>query len=64
MAHGMAALLIVKVSRAYVAKSMYRGKGQLDIRALRLIGRSGIDQYLVADGQFAIARPNSGEAKM
>ena len=61
---GMAALLIVKVSRTYVAKSMYRGKGQLDIRALRLIGRSGIDQYLVADGQFAIARPNSGEAKM
>jgi flavin reductase (DIM6/NTAB) family NADH-FMN oxidoreductase RutF len=61
---GAAALLIVTVSRAYVAKSMYRGKGQLDVPALRLIGRSSVDQYLVADGQFSVARPNTGEAAM
>jgi hypothetical protein len=48
--------------RAYVAKAMYRGKGQLDIAALRLIGRTSVDQYLVADGQFTIARPNTGGA--
>jgi hypothetical protein len=48
--------------RAYVAKAMYRGKGQLDIAALRLIGRTSVDQYLVADGQFTIARPNPGGA--
>jgi flavin reductase (DIM6/NTAB) family NADH-FMN oxidoreductase RutF len=55
-------LVIVSVTRAYVAKAMYRGKGQLDIAALRLSGRSSVDQYLVADGQFTIARPNTGEA--
>jgi flavin reductase (DIM6/NTAB) family NADH-FMN oxidoreductase RutF len=59
---GAASLVIASVTRAYVAKAMYRGKGQLDIAALRLIGRSGVDQYLVADGQFTIARPNTGEA--
>jgi len=59
---GAASLVIVSVTRAYVAKSVYRGKGQLDVAALRLIGRSSIDQYLVADGQFTIARPNTGEA--
>jgi flavin reductase (DIM6/NTAB) family NADH-FMN oxidoreductase RutF len=59
---GAASLVIVTVTRAYVAKTMYRGKGQLDIAALRLIGRSSVDQYLVADGQFTIARPNTGEA--
>jgi flavin reductase (DIM6/NTAB) family NADH-FMN oxidoreductase RutF len=59
---GAASLVIVSVTRAYVAKAMYRGKGQLDIAALRLIGRSSVDQYLVADGQFTIARPNTGEA--
>ena len=59
---GAAALVIVSVTRAYVAKAMYRGKGQLDVVALRLIGRSRADQYLVADGQFTIARPNTGEA--
>ena len=50
------------LTTAYVAKAMYRGKGQLDIAALRLIGRSSVDQYLIADGQFTIARPNTGEA--
>jgi flavin reductase (DIM6/NTAB) family NADH-FMN oxidoreductase RutF len=59
---GATSLVIVSVTRAYVAKAMYRGKGQLDIEALRLIGRSSVDQYLVADGQFTIARPNTGEA--
>ena len=59
---GAASLVIVSVMRAYVAKAMYRGKGQLDVAALRLIGRSSVDQYLVADGQFTIARPNTGEA--
>jgi len=59
---GGASLVIVSVTRAYVAKQMYRGKGQLDIAALRLIGRSSVDQYLIADGQFTIARPNTGEA--
>lgn len=59
---GGTSLVIVSVTRAYVAKQMYRGKGQLDIAALRLIGRSSVDQYLVADGQFTIARPNTGEA--
>ena len=59
---GATSLVIVSVIRAYVAKAMYRGKGELDIPALRLIGRSSIDQYLVADGQFTIARPNTGEA--
>jgi flavin reductase (DIM6/NTAB) family NADH-FMN oxidoreductase RutF len=55
---GAASLVIVSVTRAYVAKAMYRGKGQLDVVALRLIGRSSVDQYLVADGQFTITRPN------
>jgi flavin reductase (DIM6/NTAB) family NADH-FMN oxidoreductase RutF len=59
---GAASLVIVSVTRAYVAKAMYRGNGQLDIAGLRLIGRSSVDQYLVADGQFTIARPNTGEA--
>jgi flavin reductase (DIM6/NTAB) family NADH-FMN oxidoreductase RutF len=59
---GAAALVIVSVVRAYVSKTVYRGNGQLDIAALRLIGRSGVDQYLVADGQFTLARPNTGEA--
>jgi flavin reductase (DIM6/NTAB) family NADH-FMN oxidoreductase RutF len=59
---GATSLVIVSVTRAYVAKTMYRGKGQLDIAALRLIGRSSVDQYLVADGQFTVARPNTGEA--
>ena len=59
---GAASMVIVSVTRAYVAKAMYRGKGQLDVAALRLIGRSSVDQYLVADGQFTIARPNTGEA--
>jgi hypothetical protein len=54
--------VIASVTTAYVAKAMYRGKGQLDIAALRLIGRSSVDQYLIADGQFTIARPNTGEA--
>jgi flavin reductase (DIM6/NTAB) family NADH-FMN oxidoreductase RutF len=59
---GATSLVLLSVTRAYVAKRMYRGKGQLDIAALRLIGRSSVDQYLVADGQFTIARPNTGEA--
>ena len=59
---GATSLVIVSVERAYVAKQVYRGKGQLDISVLRLIGRSSVDQYLVADGQFTIARPNTGEA--
>ena len=59
---GAASIVIVSVTRAYVSKAMYRGKGQLDIQSLRLIGRSSVDQYLVADGQFTIARPNTGEA--
>ena len=59
---GGASLVIASVTTAYVAKAMYRGKGQLDIAALRLIGRSSVDQYLIADGQFTIARPNTGEA--
>jgi hypothetical protein len=41
---------------------MYLGRGRLDVASLRLIGRSSVDQYLVADGQFTIARPNTGEA--
>ena len=59
---GATSLVIVSVSRAFVAKPMYRGKGRLDIAALRLIGRSSVDQYLVADGQFSIARPDTGES--
>jgi flavin reductase (DIM6/NTAB) family NADH-FMN oxidoreductase RutF len=59
---GGASLVIVSVTRAYVAKPVYRGRGQLDIAALRLIGRSSVDQYLVADGQFTIVRPNTGES--
>jgi len=59
---GAASIVIVSVTRAYVSKEVYRGRGQLDIPALRLIGRSSVDQYLVADGQFTIARPNTGEA--
>ena len=59
---GVASLVIVSVTQAYVTKGIYRGKGQLDVEALRLIGRSSIDQYLIADGQFMIARPNTGEA--
>ena len=59
---GATSLVIVSVTRAYVAKKTYRGSGQLDVAALRLIGRSSVDQYLVADGQFTIARPNTGEA--
>jgi flavin reductase (DIM6/NTAB) family NADH-FMN oxidoreductase RutF len=59
---GGASLVIASVTTAYVAKAMYRGKGQLDIAALRLIGRSSVDQYLIADGQFTIAQPNTGEA--
>jgi flavin reductase (DIM6/NTAB) family NADH-FMN oxidoreductase RutF len=59
---GAASLVIVSVTRAYVAKAMYRGNGQLDIAGLRLIGRSSVDQYLVADGQFTVTRPNTGEA--
>ena len=59
---GATSLVIVSVTRAYVAKALYRGKGQLDVAALRLIGRSSVDQYLIADGQFTIARPNTGEA--
>lgn len=59
---GGTSLVIVSVTRAYVLKQMYRGGGQLDIAALRLIGRSSVDRYLVADGQFTIARPNTGEA--
>jgi flavin reductase (DIM6/NTAB) family NADH-FMN oxidoreductase RutF len=59
---GAASLVIVSVTRAFIAKAMYRGKGQLDVPALRLIGRSSVDQYLVADGQFTISRPNTGEA--
>ena len=58
---GATSLVILTVKRAYIVKEMYRGKGELDIAALRLIGRSGIDQYLVADGQFTIARPNTDE---
>jgi flavin reductase (DIM6/NTAB) family NADH-FMN oxidoreductase RutF len=58
---GSASLVIVSVTRVYIAKNMYRGRGQLDIAALRLIGRSSVDQYLVADGQFTIARPDTGE---
>jgi hypothetical protein len=26
-----------------------------------LIGRSGVDQYLIADGLFTIARPATGD---
>jgi flavin reductase (DIM6/NTAB) family NADH-FMN oxidoreductase RutF len=59
---GAASLVIVSVTRAYIEKAMYRGKGQLDVAGLRLIGRSSVDQYLVADGQFTITRPNTGEA--
>ena len=59
---GATSLVIVSVRRAYAAKAMYRGNGQLDVGALRLIGRSSVDQYLVADGQFTIARPDTGEA--
>jgi flavin reductase (DIM6/NTAB) family NADH-FMN oxidoreductase RutF len=58
---GAASIVIVSVTRAYVAKPMYRGNGQLEVEALRLIGRSSVDKYLVADGQFTIARPNTGE---
>lgn len=59
---GATSLVIVSVTRAFVAKHVYRGNGQLDIAALRLIGRSSVDQYLVADAPFTIARPNTGEA--
>lgn len=58
---GAASIVLVSVKRAYVASTIYSGKGQLDIEALRLIGRSGVEQYLVADGQFTIARKWTGE---
>ena len=59
---GAAALVIVSVTRAYVAKAMYRGKGQLDIAALRLIGRSSVDQYLVPMGSLRSPGQTRGRA--
>jgi flavin reductase (DIM6/NTAB) family NADH-FMN oxidoreductase RutF len=58
---GAASIVVLRVSRAFVAKDVYRGQGRIDVGALRLIGRSSVDQYLVADGQFTIPRPNTGE---
>jgi flavin reductase (DIM6/NTAB) family NADH-FMN oxidoreductase RutF len=58
---GAASIVVLSVLRAFVAKDVYRGQGRIDVPALRLIGRSSVDQYLVADGQFTIARPNTGE---
>ena len=58
---GAASIAVLSVVRAYIAKAVYRGGGRLDVPTLRLIGRSSIDQYLVADGQFTIARPDTGE---
>jgi flavin reductase (DIM6/NTAB) family NADH-FMN oxidoreductase RutF len=52
---GAASVFILRVSRAFVAKEVYRGHGCIDVPALRLVGRSSVDQYLVADGQFRIA---------
>ena len=54
-------LLIVAITRAFCAQAFYRGKGQIDIAGLELMGRSSIDQYLVVDGEFTVARPNTGE---
>ena len=61
---GAASLVIVTIARAYVAKGMYRGQGKLDIGALRLIGRSSVDEYLVVDERFKIERPESGECRV
>jgi flavin reductase (DIM6/NTAB) family NADH-FMN oxidoreductase RutF len=61
---GAAAIVVLRVLRAFVAKDVYRGQGRIDVSALRLIGRSSVDQYLVADGQFTIARPDTGEASV
>lgn len=59
---GAASIIVALITRAYVTKALYRGRGQIDVPALRLIGRSSVDQYLVADGQFTISRPNTGDA--
>ncbi len=58
---GSAVLVVLRVTAAYVAKAHHGGEGRIDAEAMRLIGRCGIDRYLVADGFFAIARPDTGE---
>lgn len=55
-AAGAATIVVATVTRAYVNSALYRGDGKMDVPALRLIGRSSVDQYLLADGQFTIAR--------
>jgi hypothetical protein len=52
---GAAYIVIVSVTRAYVSKAVYGGRGRINVAALRLIGSSSIDQYLVADGQFTVS---------
>lgn len=58
---GAASIFVASISRAYVIKAFYSGRGQIDVPALRLIGRSSVDQYLVADRQFTVLRPNTGD---
>lgn len=58
---GAGSIVVASVVRAYVSKAVYRGSGQIDVPALRLIGRSSVDQYLIADGQFTITRPETGD---
>jgi flavin reductase (DIM6/NTAB) family NADH-FMN oxidoreductase RutF len=54
-------IIVATIVCAHIDKAVYRGKGQIDVPALRLIGRSSVDQYLIADGQFTIARPETGD---
>jgi flavin reductase (DIM6/NTAB) family NADH-FMN oxidoreductase RutF len=54
-------IIVATIVCAHIDKAVYRGNGQIDVPALRLIGRSSVDQYLIADGQFTIARPETGD---
>ena len=58
---GAGSIVVASIVRAYVSKAVYRGSGQIDVPGLRLIGRSSVDQYLIADGQFTITRPETGD---
>jgi flavin reductase (DIM6/NTAB) family NADH-FMN oxidoreductase RutF len=58
---GAGSIVVASIVRAYVNKGVYRGDGKIDIAALRLIGRSSVDQYLIADDLFTIARPETGD---
>jgi flavin reductase (DIM6/NTAB) family NADH-FMN oxidoreductase RutF len=58
---GAGTIVTVLVHRAYVLKAAYRKQGGVDVEPLRLIGRIGMDRYLIADDFFNVARPDTGE---